>query len=111
MLVARLGIVVVLTACASCAELAPSKVASRAGYRIDNAETAVSLARLAWIEAHPELADRISGEAEWQAREQATLEHGVWTVWDPVPEGAVGGSVYILLAQADGHVIRMYIAQ
>lgn len=78
---------------------------------VADAPTAIRLARLAWIKAHPEMADEIASEAEWQAHEIAKLDYGVWTVWEPVPENSIGGSIYILLSQADGHLIRMYFIQ
>jgi hypothetical protein len=111
MLAARIGIAIALAACAGCAEVPPPRIASGASDSVDNAEAAIRIARLAWIGAHPELADRIGSEAEWQAIERATLDHGVWTVWDPVPSGAIGGSLYILIAQADGRVIQVYLTQ
>ena len=100
----------IFLATTSCAEMNPPGPAN--GLRpVADAPTAIRLARLAWIGAHPELADRIGSEAVWQAHERAVLEEGVWTVWDPVPPNAIGGSLYILLSQADGRVLNMYLTQ
>jgi hypothetical protein len=107
----RLLATVLVSTCTACVGLTQAGTNPQAPRRVEDAATAISLARLAWIAQNPKLAGRIGSEAEWQLHEKASLEDGVWTVWEPLPDNMVGGSVYILIAQKDGRFLRAFMTE
>jgi hypothetical protein len=42
---------------------------------------------------------------------RANLDGDVWTVAEILPDGYIGGGVYVLLAKSDGHIIESSFTQ
>ena len=86
----------------SCAHPDPTPLSDR--------RAAIIAARTMWIciSGNAEL----SGEADWVANMEASLERGVWEISQaPLPEGYAGGGLSIFLDQSDGHLINYYLTQ
>jgi hypothetical protein len=42
---------------------------------------------------------------------EATLEDSVWTVWESLPKGTIGGGPVVELSKADGRVLRIFLTR
>jgi hypothetical protein len=72
---------------------------------------AKTIARAVWFSIHPDWKQSSDTEEEWQSSMDATLRNGVWEVASKMKPGEIGGSLVILIAQSDGHVVDIYLTQ
>src|SRR5947207_14566704 len=78
---------------------------------VRDGKAAITIAHAVWVSSHPEIANRIDSEAEWQKEMVATLRGGIWEIVEKLPPGTVGGGAVVLIAKSDGRVIDMYLTQ
>lgn len=115
---------IVLLACLAVASSCPSLAAQQPacsfpargqswqpprGGVIQDAKTAVSVARLFWLSMHSDINPVLSSDSLWQDRSIAVLTNGIWKVSDrPDSDNNITGLVF-RLCQADGRVIDIYM--